>query len=150
MGSEPVRVGYTLLSPGARAPHRATRGASGFDLRARVDAPVSIAPREVALVPTGLALAIPEGYEGQVRARSGLALKHGIFVLNGPGTIDSDYRGPLGVILANFGETAFTVADGERIAQIVFTQVPNVDLVALESLPTTERGEGGFGHTGIE
>jgi dUTP pyrophosphatase len=103
----------------------------------------------VALVPTGLALDIPCGMEGQVRARSGLALRHGLAVLNGPGTIDSDYRGPLGVILANLGTEPFTVHDGDRVAQIVFTAVPPVDLVETGDLSPSERGEGGFGHTGF-
>jgi dUTP pyrophosphatase len=101
------------------------------------------------LIPTGLALAIPAGLEGQVRARSGLALRHGIAVLNGPGTIDSDYRGPLGVILGNLGRESFAIRDGDRIAQIVFARVPSVDLEEVDTLPDTERGGGGFGHTGI-
>jgi dUTP pyrophosphatase len=100
-------------------------------------------------VPTGLALAIPMGFEGQVRARSGLALKYGIAVLNGPGTIDSDYRGPLGIILGNLGGDEFTIRDGDRIAQIVFTRVPGTVLEEVDELPSTDRGEGGFGHTGI-
>lgn len=108
-----------------------------------------LAPGRITLIPTGLALAIPEGYEGQVRARSGLALRHGIAVLNGPGTVDSDYRGPLGVILGNLGPEPFTIRDGDRIAQIVFAPVPSVELVEVEDLPPTERGEGGFGHTGV-
>ncbi len=124
-------------------------GSSGFDLRACLDAPEEILPGKVALIPTGLALAIPAGYEGQVRARSGLALKHAVAVLNGPGTIDSDYRGPLGVILANLGPDPFTVRDGDRIAQIVFARVPPVELEESPELPSTPRGEGGFGHTGI-
>jgi dUTP pyrophosphatase len=110
---------------------------------------VEIPAGRVVLVPTGLALAIPVGFEGQVRARSGLALKHGIAVLNGPGTIDSDYRGPLGVILANLGSAPFVVDDGDRIAQIVFARVPRVELEEVSELPATERGEGGFGHTGV-
>jgi len=101
------------------------------------------------LVPTGLALAIPPGFEGQVRARSGLALKHGLAVVNGPGTIDSDYRGPLGVILGNLGQEPYTIEDGDRIAQIVFARVAAVEVEEADSLPTTDRGEGGFGHTGV-
>mgnify|MGYP002624509295 CR=1 FL=1 len=143
-------VGYIRIHPRASAPERATRGASGFDLRACLDAPVVVNPGAVGLIATGLALAIPSGYEGQVRARSGLALKHGMFVINGPGTIDADYRGPLGVILANFGREPFTVAHGDRIAQIVFARVPEVTLQLLDALPPTDRGDGGFGHTGIE
>jgi dUTP pyrophosphatase len=144
----PIRIGYVKVHPRARVPERRTRGASGFDLRACLDAPLTLAPGRIALVPTGLALAIPVGYEGQVRARSGLALDRGIAVLNGPGTIDSDYRGPLGVILANLGNAEFRIEDGDRVAQIVFARVPEASFVEVEGLPSTERGEGGFGHTG--
>ncbi len=118
-------------------------------MRACLDAPEELSPGRVALIPTGLALAIPPGFEGQVRARSGLALRHGIAVLNGPGTIDSDYRGPLGVILANLGREPFVVHDGDRIAQIVFARVPEVTLEELDELPPSARGDGGFGHTGL-
>jgi len=137
------------LHPRARAPERATTGASGFDLAACLDQPLVLEPGRIALVPTGLALAVPRGMEGQVRARSGLALRHGIAVLNGPGTIDSDYRGPLGVILANLGSETFRIKDGDRIAQIVFARVPVVELREEPELGETDRGEGGFGHTGI-
>ena len=150
MESPSVRIGYKRLYPRARSPERATPGSAGFDLTACLDEPLRIDPGKVALVPTGLALAIPSGYEGQVRARSGLALKHGIAVLNGPGTIDSDYRGPLGVILANLGSEPFTIRDGDRIAQIVFARVPRVELVEESALSPTGRGEGGFGHTGLD
>jgi len=149
MESDPVRIRYQKLNPQARAPGRSTAGASGHDLAACLDAPLELPPGRTALVPTGLALAIPEGWEGQVRARSGLALRHGIAVLNGPGTIDSDYRGPLGVILANLGPEPFVIRDGDRIAQIVFARVPSVLLEEVEALPPTGRGEGGFGHTGL-
>ena len=148
-GSKPLRVGYKKLDPRARAPERSTTGSAGFDLRACLDEPLEIQPRQIVLVPTGLALAIPAGYEGQVRARSGLVLRHGIAVLNGPGTIDSDYRGALGVILGNLGAEPFTIRDGDRIAQIVFAAVPPVVLTEMEALPETDRGEGGFGHTGL-
>jgi dUTP pyrophosphatase len=147
--SAPTRIGYKRLHPRARAPERATAGASGFDLAACLDQPLILEPGRVALVPTGLALAIPSGMEGQIRARSGLALRHGIAVLNGPGTIDSDYRGPLGVILANLGSETFRIKDGDRIAQIVFARVPVVELREEPQLGETDRGEGGFGHTGI-
>jgi dUTP pyrophosphatase len=149
-GPGATRVGYIRLKPDARPPERATQGASGFDLRACLDAAEELAPGRVALIPTGLALAIPPGFEGQVRARSGLALRHGIAVLNGPGTIDSDYRGPLGVILANLGREPYVVRDGDRIAQIVFARVPEVTLEELDELPPSERGDGGFGHTGLK
>lgn len=147
---EVIRVMFLRIEEGASVPRQATPGSSGFDLRACVPEPSTIPAGSVRLVPTGLRVAIPEGYEGQVRARSGLALRHGIGVINGPGTIDSDYRGPLGVLLINLGETEFTVSDGDRIAQIVFTPVPSVELVEVRELPETGRGEGGFGHTGIE
>lgn len=149
MESPPVRIGYKRIHPRARAPERATPGAAGFDLAACLDEPLLLEPGRIALLPTGLALAIPRGMEGQVRARSGLALRHGIAVLNGPGTIDSDYRGPLGVILANLGRETFQIRDGDRIAQIVFARVPMIELREETELEATDRGEGGFGHTGV-
>ncbi len=149
MGSEEARIGYKKLDPRARPPRRSTPGSAGFDLRACLDEPVVLAPGRIALVPTGLALAIPAGFEGQVRARSGLALRHGIAVINGPGTIDSDYRGPLGVILGNLGTEPYTIAHGDRIAQIVFAPVAPAVMEEREDLSRTERGEGGFGHTGL-
>lgn len=144
-----IRVAFLKRDSRARIPQRATPGSSGYDLRACLDAPRTLGPGETALIPTGLALAIPAGYEGQVRARSGLALEHGIAVLNGPGTIDSDYRGPLGVILANLGPEPFVVEHGARIAQIVFAAVAAADAVEVEELPESDRGEGGFGHSGM-
>jgi len=147
--SEPIRIRYKRLHQQARAPERTTEGASGYDLVACLEEEQVLLPGDITLVPTGLALAIPPGYEGQVRARSGLALKHGIAVLNGPGTIDSDYRGPLGIILGNLGREDFTIRDGDRIAQIVFARVPGTILEEVDDLPATDRGEGGFGHTGI-
>ena len=149
MGSPSIGIRYQRLHPRARDPRRTTTGASGYDLVACLDDAQELAPGQILLIPTGLALAIPEGYEGQVRARSGLALRHGIAVLNGPGTVDSDYRGPLGVILGNLGPEPFTIRDGDRIAQIVFARVPLVELEEVETLSPTERGQGGFGHTGV-
>jgi len=143
-----VRVEVRRLDPRAEIPRRATPGASGFDLTACLDGDLVLEPGRTGLVPTGLALAIPPGHEGQVRARSGLALRHGISVLNGPGTIDSDYRGPLGVILANLGPEPFTVRHGDRIAQLVIASVPEVGWEEVAELSETPRGEGGFGHTG--
>ena len=127
-------------------PVYATEGAAGLDLRA--DVPVQLAPGSRALVPTGLAIAVPAGYEAQVRPRSGLALKHGLTCLNSPGTIDSDYRGEVGVILCNLGQAEVSLARGERIAQLVVAPVARAELVPAVSLPPTGRGEGGFGHTG--
>lgn len=129
-------------------PQKASTGAAGFDLRAAVDEKMEIGPGQRCLVPTGLRVAIPPGYEGQVRPRSGLALKHGITVLNSPGTIDWDYRGEVKVILINLGQEPFTVNRGERIAQLVFSPVPGVGLVPVETLPETQRDGGGFGHSG--
>ena len=144
-----VRIEFQKLDPKARPPLRATEGSSGFDLHACLDQAVVLEPGRIALIPTGLAVGIPPGYEGQVRARSGLALKHGIMVPNGPGTIDSDYRGPLGVILANLGEAPFTVNHGDRVAQFVVASVPRAEWVETAELEGTVRAEGGFGHTGI-
>jgi len=127
-------------------PSYATPGSAGLDLRA--DAPVTLGPGERALVPTGLAIAIPPGFEGQVRPRSGLALRDGVTCLNSPGTIDSDYRGEVGVILANLGQKSVTLQRGERIAQLVFARVERAELLEGASLSPTGRGQGGFGHTG--
>ena len=137
--------------PDIELPTYETKGAAGMDLRANIvdQKPVVIAAGARALVPTGLAIEIPKGFEAQVRPRSGLALKHGITLLNSPGTIDSDYRGPLGVILINHGDADFTVAHGDRIAQIVFAPVTQARLYVECSLSATKRGEGGFGSTGL-
>lgn len=129
-------------------PSYSTSGAAGADIRACITAPVVIKPGERALIPTGLLFEIPEGYEIQVRPRSGLALKHGITCLNSPGTIDSDYRGEIGVILINTGKEDFTVENNDRIAQIVLSPVIRADFVTTGILSETERGSGGFGSTG--
>ncbi|MCF0200140.1 MAG: dUTP diphosphatase [Bacteroidales bacterium] len=123
---------------------------AGMDLRANLpEGPITLAPLQRALVPTGLYMEIPEGYEGQVRPRSGLALKKGITVLNSPGTIDADYRGQICVILINLSDEPFVVNHGERIAQMVFAKCEQAEMVEVESLTETERGAGGFGHTGV-
>ncbi len=127
-------------------PRHQTAGAAGMDLRA--DEPVELAPGERALVPTGIAVAIPPGYEGQVRPRSGLALRHGLGMVNAPGTIDSDYRGEVGVILVNWGRETVRLARGERIAQLVVAPVTRAALFEVTELPGTDRGGGGFGSTG--
>lgn len=129
-------------------PAYATPLSAGMDLRASLDAPVTLRPLERRLIPTGLSIALPPGYEAQVRPRSGLALKKGIGLLNAPGTIDADYRGEIGVILVNLSAEDFTVADGDRIAQLVVARHETVEWTAAESLGETERGDGGFGHTG--
>lgn len=129
-------------------PQYMSDGASGMDLMAAVEGAVEIEPGGVALIPTGIAIAVPPGYEGQVRPRSGLALKSGILVLNTPGTIDSDYRGEIGVILANLGREPFTVERGDRIAQLVIAAVARAEWTERDVLSATARGGGGFGHTG--
>jgi dUTP pyrophosphatase len=137
-------------SEGLPLPDYQTAEAAGFDLLAAcpADEPVTLEPGGRALVPTGLVLALPAGHEGQVRPRSGLAARHGVTVLNSPGTVDADYRGEVKVILVNLGEAPFVVARGERIAQMVVAPVTRVGLVEAPSLDATTRGEGGFGSTG--
>ena len=130
-------------------PRYETPMSAGMDLRANLDEPITLQPLERRLIPTGLRIALPVGYEAQVRPRSGLALKHGVTVLNTPGTIDADYRGEIGIILVNLSQTPFVINDGERIAQMVIARHEQPDLLAVEVLDETERGEGGFGHTGI-
>ena len=129
-------------------PAYATAGAAGIDLAAALDEPLKLNPENRALVPTGIAIALPEGYEGQIRPRSGLALKHGLTVLNSPGTIDADYRGEIGVILANLGDGDFTVVRGLRIAQLVIAPVTRIVWRETSGLPDSQRGTGGFGSTG--
>ena len=129
-------------------PSPKTSGASGLDLRANIDQAIVLKPLERVLIPTGLRIAIPDGHEGQVRARSGLALKHGITLANGLGTIDSDYRGEIGVILINLGEEDYIIDRGDRIAQLIIIRYETIQLKQVEYLDETERGDGGFGHTG--
>ena len=131
-------------------PTYATPQSAGMDLRANLEEPVVLHPMERRLVPTGLHIALPEGYEAQVRPRSGLALKHGLTVLNAPGTIDADYRGEIGVVLINLSQEDFTINDGERIAQLVVARYEQVEFSLVETLDETERGEGGYGHTGVK
>jgi dUTP pyrophosphatase len=131
-------------------PQYSTICSAGMDLRANLTSPIVLQPLQRALIPTGLFMALPEGYEAQVRPRSGLALKHGITVLNTPGTIDADYRGEIGVILVNLGQQEFVVNDGERIAQMVIARYEQVQFVSVDVLDETERGAGGFGHSGVK
>lgn len=131
-------------------PQYATGQSAGVDLRANLDSPILLHPFQRCLVPTGLRIALPEGYEAQVRPRSGLALKKGITVLNTPGTIDADYRGEIGVILINLSQEDFLVEDGERIAQMVISRYEQADWEQVDVLDETERGDGGFGHTGVK
>ena len=131
-------------------PAYATVQSAGMDLRANIDEPIALKPLERRLIPTGLHIALPAGYEAQVRPRSGLALKKGITVLNSPGTIDADYRGEVGVLLINLSQEDFVVNDGERIAQMVIARHEQAEFVEVDVLDETERGEGGYGHTGVK
>jgi dUTP pyrophosphatase len=131
-------------------PAYATEQSAGMDLRANIEEPITLRPMERRLVPTGLYIALPPGYEAQVRPRSGLALKHGITVLNAPGTIDADYRGEVGVLLVNLSAEPFVVNDGERIAQIVIARHETAEFEPVDELDATERGAGGYGHTGVK
>jgi dUTP pyrophosphatase len=121
-----------------------------MDLRANIDEPITLHPMERQLIPTGLHIALPAGFEAQIRPRSGLALKHGITVLNTPGTVDADYRGEVKVLLINFSDQDFIINDGERIAQMIIARHETAEFVAVEELDETERGEGGYGHTGVK
>jgi len=131
-------------------PQYATAMSAGVDLRANLESPVELLPMQRKLIPTGLHIALPQGYEAQVRPRSGLAVKHGITVLNSPGTIDADYRGEICVILINLSEEAFVIQDGERIAQMVIAAHEQVEWKPCDTLDETERGNGGFGHSGMK
>ena len=131
-------------------PSYSTALSAGMDIRANLEAPITLQPGERRLIPTGLYIALPEGYEAQIRPRSGLAIKHGITVLNSPGTIDADYRGEIGIIIINHSDKAFVIEDGERIGQMVVAQYSRVEWNETDSLDETERGAGGFGHTGIK
>ena len=142
---QPIQI---TLDPGAHAPSYQTDGAAGMDLRSAE--PVELDPGQRKLVRTGVRIAIPPGYEGQVRPRSGLALKHGVGMVNSPGTIDSDYRGEIAVILINLGQSVVKLGEGERIAQLVVCPVFRAELEVVPELPPTERGEGGFGSTGTQ
>lgn len=126
-----------------------THSSAGMDVRAKLDAPLTLQPLQRALIPTGLRMQLPQGYECQVRPRSGLALKHGISLVNTPGTIDADYRGEIGIIVINLSNEPYTITDGERIAQLVIKEYVHVDWEQVDRIDETERGEGGFGHTGV-
>lgn len=142
-----ITVSIVRSGRSATPPQYMSEGAAGLDLCAALEAPVTLNPGEVRLIGTGFSIAIPSGYEGQIRPRSGLALRHRIGLLNSPGTIDADYRGEVGVILFNFGTEPYTVHDGDRIAQLVIAAVPRVQVVVVDRLDDTARGHGGFGHT---
>lgn len=131
-------------------PSYETAGSAGMDLRAAVEEPLTLEPGQTTMVRSGLRIALPPGFEAQVRPRSGLALKHGVTVLNSPGTVDSDYRGPVNVILCNLGSEPFTIARGDRIAQMVIARVERVEWIEVAEVNETERGGEGFGHTGVK
>ncbi len=149
MSGLPVPVTRLPHGAGLPLPDYATEGSAGMDLLAAVDEPVTLQPGERRLIPTGLAIALPAGFEAQVRPRSGLALKHGVTLLNAPGTIDSDYLGEVGVILINHGQEAFTVTRGSRIAQMIVAPYTQARWQDVESLAASKRGSGGFGSTGL-
>jgi dUTP pyrophosphatase len=148
MSAVPVALRVLPHGDGLPLPSYATPGSAGVDLAAAIDEPLMLAPGARAAVPTGIALALPEGYEAQLRPRSGLALQHGVTVLNSPGTIDADYRGELSVILANLGQETVTIARGQRIAQLVISPISRVAWERVAELPASARGAGGFGSTG--
>ena len=131
-------------------PAYATPQSAGMDLRANIDEAITLHPMERRLIPTGLHIALPAGFEAQIRPRSGLAFKHGLTVLNTPGTVDADYRGEVMVLLINLGDKDFVINDGERIAQMIIAKHETADFIAVEVLDETERGEGGYGHTGVK
>ena len=149
MNEVPISIQKFPHAAGLELPAYATEGSAGMDLCAAVEAPLVIEAGHRALIPTGIAIAVPRGYEAQVRPRSGLAIKHGLTMLNSPGTIDSDYRGEIKVIAVNHGQSAFTIQYGERIAQLVIAPVARAKWSHVESLDSTARGSGGFGHTGV-
>ena len=144
-----MKILIKKLRSGAVMPEYKSLGASGFDISACIDSEIVIEPKSFGLIPTGIAIELPEGFEAQVRSRSGLALKNGIFVLNSPGTIDNDYRGEISVVLANFSNVPFTVTNGMRVAQIVVAQYHQFTFQEIDGLSETIRGSGGFGSTGV-
>jgi len=147
-----IKIKFRRLSGNGDVPlpRYETEGAAGMDLRAAVQNPVTLNPGEIKLIPTGLSVSIPPGYEAQVRPRSGLALKFGIGLVNSPGTIDSDYRGEIGIILVNWGDEPFIIRRGDRVAQMIISKVYQAEILQADSLDETNRGRGGFGHSGTE
>ena len=145
----PIKIKRLDNSTDLPLPCYESEGSSGMDIRACVKVPVVLDPGKIRLIPTGLAVSIPPGFEAQIRPRSGLALKHGVGMVNAPGTIDSDYRGEIGVIVINWGERPITIRRGDRIAQMIITRVYKADIMEVDRLDATQRGEGGFGHSGV-
>jgi dUTP diphosphatase len=154
MGDSPDRVTVRVKrldgNQDIALPSYESDGASGLDLRAAVEGDLTLHPGDITLVPTGLTISLPVGYEAQIRPRSGLALKHGVGMVNSPGTIDSDYRGEIGLVLINWSRAPFVIKRGDRIAQMVVTRVSRAEVVEADRLETTARGEGGFGHSGVK
>lgn len=140
---------FRIISKSGKIPKYETVGSAGFDIAAYLEEPLTLLPGERALVPTGLYFELPQGYEAQVRARSGLAIKFGIGLVNGVGTVDSDYRGELKIPMINWGEEPFIINDGDRVAQVVISQYQQAELQLTDQLNNTDRGSGGFGHTGV-
>lgn len=150
MEHEPITIKVKRLGSDNHLPLPAygSEGASGLDIRAAVKEPVELQPGDIRLIPTGLAVSLPQGFEAQIRPRSGLALRHGIGMVNSPGTIDSDYRGEIGIILINWGKSSFVVRNGDRIGQMIISRIYRANIVETDELDETRRGSGGFGHTG--
>lgn len=148
MENRPLKI--KIVSIGGSMPEYATEGSAGADLRAFLEEPVTLMPGERRLIPTGIFVELPQGYEAQIRARSGLAIKHGIGLVNGVGTVDSDYRGEWNVPLINWGQEPFTINSGDRIAQVVFASVVQAEFEPAEKVSETGRGAGGFGSTGVK
>lgn len=148
--TETMTTQIRMISRSGRLPSYETTGSAGADLRAYLSEPVTLAPGERRLIPTGLYVELPPGIEAQVRARSGLSIKHGIGLVNGVGTVDSDYRGEWNVPLINFGDQPYTIHDGDRIAQVVFARYERAEFMLVDEIAGSERGAGGFGHTGIK
>jgi dUTP diphosphatase len=146
----PIKITRLKGNKDLPLPEYESEGSSGMDIRAAVNDPVLLNPGEIRLIPTGLSVSVPPGYEAQMRPRSGLALHSGIGMVNSPGTIDSDYRGEIGIILINWGNEPFTIRRGDRIAQMIISKVYRAELSEVNALDTTYRGQGGFGHTGVE
>jgi dUTP pyrophosphatase len=146
----PIKITRLKGNKDLQLPEYESEGSSGMDIRAAVKEPVLLKPGEIRLIPTGLSVSVPSGFEAQMRPRSGLALHHGIGMVNAPGTIDSDYRGEIGIIMINWGNEPFTIRRGDRIAQMIISKVYRAELSEVDALDTTYRGQGGFGHTGVE
>ena len=150
MNKIPIKITRLKGNKDLPLPEYESEGSSGMDIRAAVKEPVLLKPGETCLIPTGLSVSVPPGYEAQMRPRSGLALHHGVGMVNAPGTIDSDYRGEIGIIMINWGNEPFTIRRGDRIAQMIISKVYRAELSEVDALDTTSRGQGGFGHTGVE